>query len=213
MFGQTKSLKYHKKSNMYKNSTGNVTFNPETYEAVSFKWWTFVKVIKGLTIFNDYNYSLSTRAQQSCVRDLMKQLNIKIDVNVNIIASLSSDSGLSNELENEYTSIFENEILLTRTTFKHGENVHHEIMKSMDQIDKLKFLGAEISKNRIKELKKNVIETDKIKQVMNKLNSEKTKQARQVKNSIKKLVADKAKDLSPIDFKTDELSNTKSITL
>lgn len=60
----------------------NVSFNPETLEATSFKWWYFVKRIGGKVVFNDYRYSSFTSRHQNKVRLLMKRLGIKIDLEI-----------------------------------------------------------------------------------------------------------------------------------
>ena len=70
-------MKYYKTQKMYKAS--NVTFNVETLEAYSYGWWSFVKVINGEVVFNEYRYSVSTSKHQTKVLSLMSQLNIKID--------------------------------------------------------------------------------------------------------------------------------------
>lgn len=74
------NLTYKKKFNMYTNSTGSLTFNPETKEAFSYKWWKFVAMVEGKVIFNNYRYSVSTSRHQLKIRELLSQLNIKIDL-------------------------------------------------------------------------------------------------------------------------------------
>lgn len=71
-------MKFMKRTGIYKAS--NVTFNPQTCEAVSYAWWRFVSKKDGLVFFNNYRYSPSTGRQQTKVRRLMEQLGIKIDV-------------------------------------------------------------------------------------------------------------------------------------
>lgn len=73
-------MKLMKRSNIYQASNYNVTFNPETLEAFSYKWWSFVRVIEGQVVFNNYRYSVSTSKHQSKVRRLMSDLGIKIDL-------------------------------------------------------------------------------------------------------------------------------------
>jgi galactitol-specific phosphotransferase system IIB component len=81
-------MKYMKRTKIYKAS--NVTFNPEKIEAHSYQWWCFVKVIKGLVIFNNYSYSMSTSRHQFKVRRLMSELGIKIDLEVSTRDSLTN---------------------------------------------------------------------------------------------------------------------------
>lgn len=94
-------MKHFKRSNIYKAS--NVTFNPETFEAYSYRWWLFVKRIKGKTIFNSYRYSVSTSQHQSKVRSLMSQLGIKIDRFVQVREGLNYISTIKelNQKESE----------------------------------------------------------------------------------------------------------------
>lgn len=79
-------MKHMKRENFYKAS--NVTFNPTTIEAYSYRWWRFVKVIDGLVVFNNYRYSNSTAKHQYKVCRLMEQLGIKIDLHVQVRESL-----------------------------------------------------------------------------------------------------------------------------
>lgn len=73
-------LNYKKKTNMYTNSTGSLTFDPVTKNAYSYKWWRFVAVVEGVVIFNNYSYSSSTSKHQYKMRSLLEQLGIKVDI-------------------------------------------------------------------------------------------------------------------------------------
>lgn len=73
-------MKFMKRANIYQASNYNVTFNPETVEAHSYKWWRFVFKVDGIVVFNNYRYSNSTSKHQSKVRSLMSQLGIQIDI-------------------------------------------------------------------------------------------------------------------------------------
>jgi len=107
MYGTTATkIKYFPKLKIYKNSTGNVTFDPATITADSYNWWTFVKVIKKKVVFNDYYYSSSTSAHQSLVREVMKELGIKIDVTVHQRGSL----GYCPEVKFLYERLFKGQI-------------------------------------------------------------------------------------------------------
>jgi hypothetical protein len=68
-----KSMKHFKRLNLYK--ANNVTFDPVTNKAFSYKWWQFVATIEGVTIFNGYRYSVSTSRHQSKTMSLMRQLD------------------------------------------------------------------------------------------------------------------------------------------
>lgn len=73
-------MKFMKRANIYQASNYNVTFDPNKIEARSYKWWVFVAKVEGKVIFNNYRYSNSTSKHQSKVRSLLKELNIKIDI-------------------------------------------------------------------------------------------------------------------------------------
>ncbi len=75
-------MKHFKRANIYK--AANVSYNPTTKEAYSYSWWAFVKLIKGKIVFNQYTYSNSTSKHQSKVRSLLRDLNIKIDREVQV---------------------------------------------------------------------------------------------------------------------------------
>lgn len=83
-------LSYSKKHGVFKNSTGSVIFNPKTVEALSYRWWRFVRLIKGRVVFNNYRYSASTNKHQYRVKALLRELKIKIDREVLIRESLPS---------------------------------------------------------------------------------------------------------------------------
>lgn len=73
-------LKFYPKLNLWKNTTGSLTFNPVTMEAHSYRWWKFFAVINGKKVFNNYTYSVTTTSHQSRVRSLLSQLGIEIDI-------------------------------------------------------------------------------------------------------------------------------------
>lgn len=81
-------MKYFKRAGIYKAS--NVSFDPKLIEARSYDWWVFVKVIKGKVVFNSFRYSNTTSRHQSKVRSLMRELGIKVDLEVSTRLSLNS---------------------------------------------------------------------------------------------------------------------------
>lgn len=87
--GPSNYLKYKKRDKIYTNSTRTCTFNPLTTEARSYRWWVFVTKIDGLTVFNNYPYSVTTARHQRKIRNLLKELKIKIDLEVTTKDSLS----------------------------------------------------------------------------------------------------------------------------
>lgn len=80
MFGANSGpLKYFKKLNVYKNSTGTCLYNVSEKKAYSYNHWLFVKEHKGKIIFNDYSYSPTTNRHQRQVRNLLSVIGVKID--------------------------------------------------------------------------------------------------------------------------------------
>jgi hypothetical protein len=75
-------MKYFSKANIYKNSTGTCIYYPERKEATSYDWWTFVKEINGLLVFNNYFYSRVTSKHQSNMRHLLSKLGVNIDITI-----------------------------------------------------------------------------------------------------------------------------------
>lgn len=83
-------MKLMKRANIYKAS--NVTFNPETCEAVSYDWWMFTKLVNGKLVFNNHSYSNSTRKHQYKVRSLLRELGLEIDLTVDAPGGLQRDT-------------------------------------------------------------------------------------------------------------------------
>lgn len=83
----------------------NVTFDPANFEAFSYRWWQFVKFINGRVVFNDYNYSNSTRGHQWKVRREMRNLGIEIDLFIKTPKSLGHHDALRTAIEQEYRAI------------------------------------------------------------------------------------------------------------
>jgi len=71
-------MKYFTRLKIYKAS--NVSFNPQTMEALSYDWWRFVTTLNGVSIFNNATYSVSTCAHQFKVRQLMRDLNLPVHI-------------------------------------------------------------------------------------------------------------------------------------
>lgn len=87
-------MKFIKTKNTYKAS--NVELNLNTMTAVSYNWWTFLRVIDGALVFNSYTYSPSTQRQQSKVLKVLAEKGIKIDFVIESKKSLT-DSSLFND--------------------------------------------------------------------------------------------------------------------
>jgi hypothetical protein len=78
-----------KTRNEYVGCNGKCRFYADTNTATSYNWWHFVAEINGKIIFNDYNYSHTTRRHQDAVRSLLRSLKIKVDAYVDFSDSLN----------------------------------------------------------------------------------------------------------------------------
>jgi hypothetical protein len=97
-------MRHYKRSGVYKNSTGSNSYDPAKREALSYRWWYFVKQfdiggnkygVNLITVFNDATYSSSTSRHQRDVKQLMRQLGHTIDLYVTAPAGLQDlDSAL-----------------------------------------------------------------------------------------------------------------------
>ena len=62
-------MKYFKRLNVYKNSTGSNKVDLSNRYAISYDWWEYLKIINGILVFNSFYYSPSTSKHQSdCLR-------------------------------------------------------------------------------------------------------------------------------------------------
>lgn len=84
------NLTFKKRSGIYSNSTGSLTFDPKTCSAHSYRWWKFVGIVEGQVVFNNFRYSVTTSKQQSKVRQLLRELGIKIDVEMPLPRGINS---------------------------------------------------------------------------------------------------------------------------
>jgi uncharacterized protein (DUF1697 family) len=153
----TDGLKYYKRLKIYKSSTGNVVFNPETLEARSYDWWVFVSKIKGKVVFNNYPYSTSTGGHQRAVKKLLQTLGIKIDVTVSVRQSLND---ISHEaLAPLYRNLAELQVANKRRGVK-ADTIKYRnerISEIEDSITVLRSLGAKFSQASKKRVKEEVL--------------------------------------------------------
>lgn len=96
-------MKLMKRTGIYK--AANVTFDPKSLNAYSYDWWRFVAFVEGLVVFNNYRYSVSTAKHQSKVRSVMRELGIKIDIEMPLPRGIRADQTLAEMIvEAEETS-------------------------------------------------------------------------------------------------------------
>lgn len=185
-------FKYRPKLKIYTDGKNN-KFCPESCTATSYDWWKYVTKYKGKVIFNNYYYSSTTANHQSNCRMLLKQLKIKIDLEVNTHKSLDElELQGNNILEDKYKSLFENEINKSRARSRLP--MYLNIEKTLkEEIKSLESLGFKVTKNKLNLLKREVKQNDahylmeqrKERQSQTKINSE---------------LKTKAKELTPIDL-------------
>lgn len=99
-FGTNCKLVWKPKEGMYRNSTESITYDPVRELAYSYRWWCFVRRIKGVLVFNDYSYSSQTNNHQRIIQDLLKTMN-KEYITVNAPRGIN-DSGRINEAWEHY---------------------------------------------------------------------------------------------------------------
>lgn len=146
-----------KTRNEYVGCNRKCRFYGDSIEATSYGHWTFVKVINGKVIFNDYNYSKTTRNHQWTIRSLLRNLGIKIDAEVNFRSSLTEwtfrEDALESFYENAIKKIVQNNTKRVRKkTIEENKDSINSIKKD---IQVLKEIGAEISFKDIYRIYKN----------------------------------------------------------
>jgi len=79
----------------------NVYLDPIALHATSYRWWHMLKNIGGIVVFNSFNYSTSTSQHQWKVRETLKQLGIKIDLEIESPNGLQDLSSAIERYENQ----------------------------------------------------------------------------------------------------------------
>lgn len=143
-------MQYRPRLKIYKGSNNKNVFNPETFEATSYNWWIYVAKIKGVVVFNDHNYSVTTRQHQYEMKSFLKEtmkVNMKKVVFVDQRQSLSS--GLF--LDSHYWNLALAEVRLKaknrrESFYKDQKNI---IANAKKEIAILKRLGAKAEKSLV----------------------------------------------------------------
>lgn len=143
-------MKYYTKLKLYKAS--NVYFNPEICQAYSYAWWKFVDKIKGKVIFNSYRYSNSTCKHQRKVRSVLRELGIKIDIEIEAPRGLQD---LDLALKHTLSLIKEIEVKLENTRIR--PNTRQRLNQELPQLRKqLQFicsaLGTDLAQIEVKQM-------------------------------------------------------------
>lgn len=89
-------MRYFKRLKIYKDYSGNNTFNPETLDAHSYGWWRYLAKVDGKLVFNNYRYSVTTGKHQSNLSHLLRQLGIEPDISMPLPKGIPTDTSLEN---------------------------------------------------------------------------------------------------------------------
>lgn len=159
--GGTKTFEYRKRLKIFKNSTGTLTYDPALCEARSYRWWVFVKKIRGVVVFNDYSYSVSTSAHQSAVYGLIrKQFGESNIVTVAIHGGLQLFE--SEALPPLYETAAELTLKLKRKGLKAEtkDRAAAALERVREQIKTCRALGAKCSRAQIAKISERVATRD-----------------------------------------------------
>jgi hypothetical protein len=74
--------------NLYQNATKTNVLNLDNLTAISYNWWTYLKVIDGKLTFNAYRYSQTTSKHQRQTLNVLKSMGITVENVVNQRESL-----------------------------------------------------------------------------------------------------------------------------
>ena len=168
-------MKHMKRANIYQCSNYNCTFNPETIEAHSFRWWRFVAKVDGMVIFNSYRYSNSTSKHQSKVRSLMSQLGIKIDLFLELPRGIKHGVSLT-ELITEGEETLCDEFL--REALKRDER-RFERQVASEGADSYDHYIVEEMKNQVPKQATPLITNEAFKGILNSITSNASRDAKQ----------------------------------
>ncbi len=83
-------MKFKKRKGLYEAS--NVTLDPITLNAYSYRWWRFLAKVEGRLVFNNYGYSNSTVRHQWKVRAVLRELGVAPDFYLPLPKGINSES-------------------------------------------------------------------------------------------------------------------------
>ncbi|MGL4335365.1 MAG: hypothetical protein ACRCST_00620 [Turicibacter sp.] len=189
-------FKFRPRLKMWTDGVNN-KFNPETFRAISYNWWTYcIKLKNGLVIFNNYSYSVSTSGHQNSMLKLLDQLGIPESKIIMISQRESLDVGIV--LDSIYTKMYLAEFTLTRKGLR--KQKYKDCEKTIESCkQKIKTLRAAGGKtlNNLKNLK-----TETIQKEIDRLecSREKAQKLRAKQKPIIKELKPKLNDLNALDL-------------
>ncbi len=185
------SLKWRPRLQLYKGA--NNYFNPTTKEAYSYDWWCYVREIRGKLVFNDHNYSMTTCGHQSRMKSLLEELGLKIDVYVDMRASLDADNFKKYALVSPYQALLLAGIRAKRKGARPDtiRECKAQVVRLRGEIKTLRKLGAQLTKTQIKEMKQ-ALEDGELHRL----------EAQREANKAKRAMQDKAKQVNQLGVVT-----------
>jgi hypothetical protein len=191
-------LKYRKRDNVYRNSTENCIYYVDSEIAKSYGWWTFVKRIDAKLVFNSYHYSNSTANHQRAVKDLLKRLKLKIDLEVSTRSSLSDKSSLSESLKKVYEEMFiaQHKIDTQFMGKKVRENREYEVKRAKEKIKMYKSIGVKTNEP-LEEIMMDAIANYEHEAARTR---EQNRQERQAKQKINPKLKETLNSLKPLEY-------------
>lgn len=127
---------------IYQGSNRKNTFEPDSFEARSYSHWCYMTKIKGVVVFNDYSYSMTTRGHQYEMRSFMREtLKINMTKVVFVDQRQSLTHGLFLDSHYERMALAEVRLKASKRDDRSKELVS-EIAKIKKEIAILKRLGA-----------------------------------------------------------------------
>lgn len=136
-------MKYKVRSKIYSNSSGTLTFNPETNEGRSYQWYSIVRQFGNLVVLNTYNYSPTTSMHIIKTRKLLNSLIDMKFVSIEAPKGLQDlDSSLKHVMYSYAAAVLKN---------KHARiKDEYEIARYVEQLKILTVLGKNASSDDMK---------------------------------------------------------------
>lgn len=137
------SMKFYSRLGIYKNSTGNNVYNPDTQNATSYGWWLYSTIYKGKLIFNNTHYSPTTCKHQG---DTLRLLDYNTDLTLyNTRESLGDiEKALHDNIDNLKANIRGLIALIKKphTRKTTNDNRRIEVRNNLDKIYTIRALLA-----------------------------------------------------------------------
>ena len=135
------SLKWMPRKEQF--AIANLTFNPETGTAHSYRWYAIAKLFKGQMILNDYAYSPTTSKHYGKLIRLFKELGIKF-------STIKAPKGLDDTERARNESLLVNARSLVKLFHSRGsklKKLNHKVLRDFasQDIETLKLMGQRVT--------------------------------------------------------------------